>query len=98
MTNYQRRALPVQAWKYDGSDRNEWPQWVQDYSVYGPLGATKISVQLGQFVIPTKGISLNANVGDWIVVEGGTAIGLTEAQFLEEFEAVAEDANAGSQE
>lgn len=70
MTDYQRRATPALVYQFAGQPRSEWPQWMQDYTAFTQLGAQPITAALGVMMLPTRGLSINVNPTDYVVLEG----------------------------
>lgn len=68
MTEYRRKSTPVKAWQYQpGAEK---PQWVQDFRVFTPTGATPIADSLGILLVPTKsGVTQNVEAGEWLVLD-----------------------------
>ncbi|AXQ68757.1 hypothetical protein HOU00_gp368 [Caulobacter phage CcrPW] len=68
MTDYRRKSTPVKAWQYQpGSEK---PQWLQDFRVFTPTGATPVVDSLGVLLVPTKsGVTQNAEAGEWLVLD-----------------------------
>lgn len=53
MPDFQRRALPVKAFQYDGRAVTGLPDWLRDYAVYNAIGGNQVVYeQLGVVYVP----------------------------------------------
>lgn len=68
MTEYRRKPTPVKAWQFQlGAPL---PEFVSSYVANTPLGPVSIVASMGLLLIPTKGgVTLNAEPGEWLVLE-----------------------------
>jgi hypothetical protein len=72
MTQYIRKAVPVQAFQYDKQPQKDWPKWLQDYTVTTTMGIQPVGSFGGLLNIPQKhGPTVNVNAGEWVVLENG---------------------------
>lgn len=67
---YFRAPKPTLAHRFvEGETLAKLPQWLRDFSQYGPIGAQSPSIQLGKLMIPTRGNTMPCPPGHWLVLE-----------------------------
>lgn len=93
MTQYRRKPTPAQAWQFNGQPRDEWPEFVAEYTAHTVMGALSVGLSTnGLLMIPVAGeeSAVAVNYGDWAVLEGKVLSRVRNSEFNDKFE-VAED-------
>lgn len=85
---YVRRPSDIQVFHFQGQHRDEWPDWLRDYSVYTEMtGAASVAVDaVGVMLIPNRENFGSGKPGDYIVNEAGVVSPYTPKQFEALFE------------
>jgi len=88
---YVRRPSEIKVFRYEGQARSEWPEWVQDYSVYTPIGSQPVSIDaVRTLIVPqAEGAAHQGRIGSFIVLEHDTLSAYTARDFGTLFEEVA---------
>lgn len=72
MTKYLSHPVEVFAFQWKGEPRAQWPQWAQDYTGVGEMGAQALSLlPMGTVLVIAKYTSNQMNKGDWVVSATG---------------------------
>jgi hypothetical protein len=76
LTNYILKPVEVLAFEYQGEPRDQWPQWVKDYTGATTMGFSPISNSItGALLVPSRatrdGSMGECHKGDWIVSATG---------------------------
>lgn len=90
---YVRKPTEIRVFPYLGQPRVEWPAWLQDYSVYTPLGEAPVSVDaIGTLIVPApSGVATNIVAGGFVVWEDGLISAYKAHQFNETFASIPEN-------
>lgn len=91
MTNFRRKPVEVQAWRYNGEFQPEWPRFVADYKVntiFGLAPITKTTNGLLLIPVPGKENGVTANYDDWLVLIDGVIEVVNDSSFSVQYEPI----------
>lgn len=94
---YVRKPTEIRVFAYAGQGRDDWPQWLQDYTVYTPLGfAPVVADAIGTLIVPTaSGVADNIVAGGFVVWEDGVVTAYPQHKFNETFVLIPEKEEGG---
>lgn len=75
MQKYRKKPVTIEAWQFNGQDRDDWPEYIREYKSPDGRGvdyAYDSTLTKPCLVIPTLEGDHTADLGDWIIkgVEG----------------------------
>ena len=66
MNRFREKLLEIEAWQFNGDDRDAWPEWVKGHP-YTAIHYAAVAPEPYQLSITSEEGEMRADIGDWLV-------------------------------